>query len=565
MPDTETHNEAHRKPVRFGILCSGINLETWQARCLDDLRSADGVELVQVILSLDSRHSSGLNPSLLFRLHLTRLSLTSARRPVELLGAAPNVQRFSCSLDASSREDLDKIRELDLDFILNFSSGQVNREILSIPRYGVWEFCPAAGIIGRGIAGFWELYRDDPVIAASLVQTADSDSGSIVLRQGCLRTDERSHARTTDQLLYEMAKWPRRVCTDLLREDADYFAGPIHRATPSGAPMPSNLQMLAFGARIVRRRLQFAWARLFQHPQWNIGVIAAPIHALIGSGSTAKVQWYPLSGRNGFLADPFGIPRKGGATILCEYYDYRLGKGKICSIEFDEHTFATSRRTAIDLPFHLSYPYLVESRGEIYCIPENLRSREVTVFKAERFPDRWEKAGVLLRNVAAVDTTVFQYDGRWWLMCTDADAGADLNLFVWHAPDLLGPWTPHARNPVKTDVRSARSGGTPFFHAGQLYRPAQDCSKRYGWRVALNRITRLTPTEFAEELVGIIDPQEQGPFPAGRHTLSAAGDLTLIDGHHFVFVGRAFLNFLKIWFRDIARSVLPKRWARDRS
>ncbi len=36
------------------------------------------------------------------------------------------------------------------------------------------------------------------------------------------------------------------------------------------------------------------------------------------------------------------------------------------------------------------------------------------------------------------------------------------------------PWVAHARNPVKTDARSARPGGTPFVVDGVLYRPGQD-------------------------------------------------------------------------------------------
>ncbi len=45
---------------------------------------------------------------------------------------------------------------------------------------------------------------------------------------------------------------------------------------------------------------------------------------------------------------------------------------------------------------------------------------------------------------------------------------------------LEGPWEPHRRNPVKCDVRGSRPAGTPFVHGGELYRPAQDGSKRYG-------------------------------------------------------------------------------------
>jgi hypothetical protein len=88
---------------------------------------------------------------------------------------------------------------------------------------------------------------------------------------------------------------------------------------------------------------------------------------------------------------------------------------------------------------------------------------------------------------------------------------------------------------VKYDVCSARSGGTPFAYGGQLYRPGQDCSETYGGAVRLNRITCLTPEEFAEETVAVVRPDPKGRYPAGLHTLSAFGDCTLIDGKRWVW------------------------------
>ena len=101
---------------------------------------------------------------------------------------------------------------------------------------------------------------------------------------------------------------------------------------------------------------------------------------------------------------------------------------------------------------------------------------------------------------------------------------------------------PHALNPVKMDVRSARPAGTPFIHKGVLYRPAQDCSNAYGGRIAINRVNRLTATEFDEETVKFIEPFIDGPFPDGIHTLSAVGDITLVDGKRERFIWQAFIR-----------------------
>src|SRR2546425_834970 len=171
-----------------------------------------------------------------------------------------------------------------------------------------------------------------------------------------------------------------------------------------------------------------------------------------------------------FIADPFGVEVDGAAHILYEDFDYRSSKGVIAAMPVASEKAPSPPDQAIELPVHASYPYVVEDRGEIYCIPETHEAREVGLYRAIEFPARWEKTATLLVGIAALDTTVFCHDGRWWLACTDKEAGKDLRLFLWHAPDLKGPWEPHMLNPVKTDVRSSRPAGTPFVHRGALYR-----------------------------------------------------------------------------------------------
>ena len=105
---------------------------------------------------------------------------------------------------------------------------------------------------------------------------------------------------------------------------------------------------------------------------------------------------------------------------------------------------------------------------------------------------------------------------------------------MWWADDLLGEWHPHAANPVKIDPRSARPAGTPFVHAGSLYRPAQDCSRSYGGGVAICRVDVLTPTEFREEVVREIRSLPTS-YRRGTHTLASVGEATLVDGKRLVF------------------------------
>ncbi len=259
------------------------------------------------------------------------------------------------------------------------------------------------------------------------------------------------------------------------------------------------------------------------------------------------------------LADPFGVVRDDRIQILCESFGYRSGKGHICALAYSNRRFTTQPEPAIELPVHLSYPFLVEEAGQIYCIPEACGAGEVALFRAVDFPRKWSKVAVLVEHFGGVDPTVFRHDGRWWLMCTEKGRDADVKLWIWHASDLLGPWAAHARNPVKTDVRTARPGGVPFVHEGVLYRPAQDCSKRYGWRIVIQRVTTLTPSEFAEEPVAVLEASADSPFPLGRHTLTAVGEVILIDGHRTVFVWHALRSFVRILAQPFWSKLRPRR------
>lgn len=96
------------------------------------------------------------------------------------------------------------------------------------------------------------------------------------------------------------------------------------------------------------------------------------------------------------------------------------------------------------------------------------------------------------------DPTLFQWNGRYWLGCTDLDLGGHDNLCLLHAEALTGPWTPHALWPVKVDIRGARSAGMLFVSGGRLFRPGQDCAATYGAAIALHEVTTLTETEFQE-------------------------------------------------------------------
>jgi hypothetical protein len=147
----------------------------------------------------------------------------------------------------------------------------------------------------------------------------------------------------------------------------------------------------------------------------------------------------------------------------------------------------------------------------------------------------------LISGRSLVDPTLFEHGGLWWLLCGDGN-GDGHALHAWYADTPLGPWRPHRNSPIKPIDRCSRPGGTPFMHRGRLFRPAQDGTRTYGGRVVIYEVTALDPDQFSERIAAVIEPDRNGPFPNGLHTISAAGDVTLIDSKRYMFSPTGFVR-----------------------
>lgn len=307
------------------------------------------------------------------------------------------------------------------------------------------------------------------------------------------------------------------------------------------------------GLRIPR----LLYRQVFRRDQYNVGLVHAPIHCFLEPHWRPEIHWLPQRSRPGtFVADPFGIEFEGKRYLLCEYFDYREANGRIVGGEIKDAVLAGDLEDAIAGPCHMSYPFAFAHEGQLYCIPETSRANEVALYKMEAFPSRWRKECVLLQ-LDAVDPSIIHYGGRWWLFYGVRSSNAG-DLFVSHADSPYGPWLPHAKQPVRRDPATSRPGGTPFVHMGRLYRPAQDCSQVYGRRIVINEVLALTPADFEERVVAVVEPDKNGPYPDGLHTLSAFGDMTLVDGKREQFIWAAVVRSARNLWRGGSKPEDPQ-------
>jgi hypothetical protein len=298
---------------------------------------------------------------------------------------------------------------------------------------------------------------------------------------------------------------------------------------------------------------------LYRHDGWGIGLVRAPIDRVL-LGTSPPVEWIPLATRDAFAADPFLIEENGRLFCFFETLPYATNRGHIAYAVLDPSGATVPPvRDAIVEPHHLSYPFLLRHEGEILCIPEASESGCIAAYAARSFPDGWYRKHVLIAGVPGVDPTVFRHDGRWWMLATDGRAGWNDALHVWYADELFGTWKAHARNPVKIGLAGTRPAGRPITSGGKLYRPAQDCSVRYGGALTVNEIVTLTPEAFGERIVNVLAPDRAGPYRDGLHTANGSGNYTVIDGNNVHFARQlawqAIVRKLRAFKPALARSM----------
>ena len=287
---------------------------------------------------------------------------------------------------------------------------------------------------------------------------------------------------------------------------------------------------------------------------WRVGIAPAPIGEIAARGAVGEVRWLPEQPSFTFLADPFALWHEGCLHLFAEAYDYRTRHGVIDCLTLTAEFAIAERRTVLREPWHLSYPYVFEVDGETWMLPEAARSGELTLYRATRFPDRWEPVQRIALDVAPIDATPVRHEGLWWLFYSGGrDRAARMGaLHAAWTERLEGPWHPLGSNPIRQDMRGGRPGGTPFVADGQLCLPVQDCSRTYGGAIRILRFTRLSPGQVETELGPQIAMPAERAYCEGMHTLAGCGPLTLIDAKKVDRTGRG-------WLIDLRRKLLPSR------
>ena len=271
-----------------------------------------------------------------------------------------------------------------------------------------------------------------------------------------------------------------------------------------------------------------AFRKAVLKPQWLLAYQFGNGSQLAPTEQTRLVV--PPSDR--FWADPHVAHVDGEYHVFFEDLSHRTGRGRISTLRLGETGPIDESRVALACDGHLSYPFLFHFDGEWFMIPESLQAHRIDVYRAQEFPVGWKHYRTLLNHVRAMDTTMVEHSGRWWLFTTLSrlrGVSSLDHLYLFSADNPLSQtWEPHPSNPIASGAVGARAAGNIMERGDGLIRPSQDSRLAYGHRVELRRIDVMTRDEYRERPVGFLEPNVASGF-VGLHTVSQVDDLTVVD------------------------------------
>jgi len=538
----------NRPRLRIGVTLDGPLVSEWIVELLRTIERSDVGEIALAVVAsadgADGRGGAAGLRTLLYRLYerLDWFVFADRRRrraavPVTTaFGAARVVQAPVASRTVSEPDDTvpSAVASAHLDVLLQLRSEPVRRELLDLPRYGVWALELGGQLAHeRAPLFFWEVHRSEHTSPITLrILPGASRPGRVLYRCQAatdLISPARNRIRALDKAAYHLVRRLQDV-RDGAEEYLEFFAaGDAEDLRHRPLPVPTNSRVVEHLGRIAVRALPRLADRFLDREHWYIAYRRGRCgDLLMGDCRDFRILGPPPRGRS--FMDPCLFEHDSELYLFFEDLEIKKGKGAISYVVIGENG-ATAPRLALDRPYHVSYPFLFSWRGATYLIPETFDRKTIELYRADPFPERWNLEKILMEDIAASDATVLDHGGKLWLFVNVAVDGATFGdeLFVFWANSPTDTWQPHPLNPVVADARSARPAGRIFTRDGQLYRPGQDCSQRYGGGVVFSRIEALSETDYREVQVGRFD-RDRTPGNVGAHSYTCGGGYEAVDG-----------------------------------
>ena len=515
------------------IIVDSLRIESWKCAVIKKIITLDFVEKVNII-NIDS-DTNLTNKSIYPQNKLLRL-IEKILFGVEYEALSlQDVSTFGVAV-----EDGKESTAINASIVINLSSKSLPKNIKVTTLQGVWRYFfgdykqQSSHHVGRSEYLDRKGYVDTGIIAENW------ENHHYILHQKKSALDHLSMCVGIENVLWGCVNFIPTLLEKLHRYGEDYLNNKQVLKADSGQVGSRKSGMLKEWFICIKSYSRQIIVNSIFPCKWILLIDKEP----------ADVKPYPqyeqikkhqklLPPRGKFWADPFIVNKGEDTYIFFEELEYKNWKGYISYMKVDSNDGYSHPTKILERPYHLSYPFIFSYDNEMYMIPESRENNTMELYHCENFPDQWTFKHKVMEGLQACDTTLLEYQGKWWMFtvlnshekCMNAE---DLYIFYADSP-LAKDWTPHRNNPVISDATIARSAGNFFIQNGKLYRPSQNCSGIYGKSLNINEVIELTADSYKEKKI-YEDTATWSLRVEGVHTYNQTEKLVVSDAQYYQFL-----------------------------
>ncbi|MFK7776429.1 MAG: hypothetical protein AB8F94_30180 [Saprospiraceae bacterium] len=426
----------------------------------------------------------------------------------------------------------DQLKNNHFDFLIWLSDQSPQELFYNNLKYGILSFAHGEEDARFSYFGYEEFMQMKGVISSALILKNNIvDSGKII-SQTWSTMPSLSLSRSRNEHAWKLHSFIPRFLNIFSKEGEAFFANKPQYLNQENLPTkksPSEISALSNLSNHFCRIIYNFIRKKFYREQWLL-LFKSEISPSI-SVSDFKIISPP---KDRFWADPILVQRENKNYLFFEELPFSTNRGFLSVVEINENGFSGPITSILEKPYHLSYPFIFELEDTYYMIPESNENKDIQLYECTNFPYEWKHKMDLMTDIVAVDTTLFYHNKKWWMFTVISECkgiGKNDELFLFYADiPLTKDWKSHPQNPIISDVRSARPGGSIYIQDGKIIRPSQDCSKKYGYGINLNEIEILTETEYREKRILHVAPSDIDKSIRRAHSYAHQTGVSVIDG-----------------------------------
>lgn len=286
------------------------------------------------------------------------------------------------------------------------------------------------------------------------------------------------------------------------------------------------------------------WRQL-NESEWKLGICLKGYEGL----KSQDIQWISNGKyRNKWFADPFILDYNSESIyLLVEEFDYSVHRGRIAKLRIDRNSWTVlDCKIILDLPTHLSFPFILRENGHIYVCPENYKSGSWSMYEYNPID---EKVTFIkeIHQRRFTDATLWKFRQKYYILSTEEPTPNGPTLNIFSSDTLMGEFKHVSKFVFNENI--ARNAGAVFEYNKELYRPAQECNYVYGHSIVFQKIELNDAGFNFKESYRFFSPNKK--YAVGTHTFNTYGDLAVIDakGYRYKVIGTMIAHLYNVTSR----------------